>query len=254
MARTTRSLGLTEAGRRLAQSARAVQEAADAARGALQASRAGLAGRLRVTSSPSFGRAVLSPLLARFREAHPGVRFELLITDRRVDLLRENVDVAFRLTRSPPEDWVAQPVLPFVVQAYAAPSSAWPLAQPRALAAQPLLLAAPATDLAPLLWRHIASGKTAQVDVSPVVSSEDMDGLMALARAGGGIVLAPSYCAQVDLLQHRLVNVLPGWHLPVAEGATVQALTLAHPLVSESARTLVRYVHEALAASPLIAA
>jgi molybdenum-dependent DNA-binding transcriptional regulator ModE len=72
MARTTRSLGLTEAGRRLAQRARAVQEAADAARGALRASRAGLAGRLRVTAAPSFGRAVLAPLLARFRERHPG--------------------------------------------------------------------------------------------------------------------------------------------------------------------------------------
>ncbi len=251
MARTTRSLGLTEAGRRLAQRARAVQEAADAARGALLHSRAGLAGRLRVTAVPSFGRAVLAPLLARFREAHPGVRLELLFTERRVDLLRDNVDIAFRLTRSPPEDWVAQPVLPFVVQAYAVPSPAWPLAHPRALAAQALLLAAPATDMAPLLWRHGASGKSAQVDVVPAVTSEDMDGLMALARAGGGVVLAPSYCVQVDLLQDRLVNVLPGWHLPVAEGATVQALTLPHPLASESARSLVRYVREALAQSPL---
>ncbi len=251
MARTTRSLGLTEAGRRLAQRARAVLEAADAARGALQASRAGLAGRLRVTAAPSFGRAVLAPLLARFREQHPGVRFELLFTDRRIDLLRDNVDIAFRLTRSPPEDWVAQPVLPFVVCAYAAPQLQWPLEHPRALAAQPLLLAAAATDLAPLLWRHPGSGKTAQVDVVPVVTSEDMDGLVALARAGGGIVLAPSYCAQVDLAQGRLAEVLPGWHLPVAEGATVQALTLPHPLVSESARSLVRFVSESLANSPM---
>lgn len=101
------------------------------------------------------------------------------------------------------------------------------------------------------LWRHNASGKTAQVDVVPAVTSEDMDGLMALARAGGGIVLAPSYCVQVDLMQDRLVNVLPGWHLPVAEGATVQVLTLPHPLASESAQSLVRYVREALAQSPL---
>ncbi|MES2958123.1 MAG: LysR substrate-binding domain-containing protein [Pseudomonadota bacterium] len=251
MARTTRSLGLTEAGRRLAQRARAVHEAADAARGALQASRAGLAGRLRVTAVPSFGRAVLAPLLARFRERHPGVQFELLFTDRRVDLLRDNVDVAFRLTRTPPEDWVAQPVLPFVVRAYAAPAPAWPLAHPRALATQPLLLVSTGSEVAPLRWQHGASGKTAQVDVAPVVTSEDMDGLMALARAGAGIVLAPSYCAQVDLMQDRLVDVLPGWHLPVAEGAMLQALTLPQPLASESARSLVRFVREALAASPL---
>jgi DNA-binding transcriptional LysR family regulator len=142
-------------------------------------------------------------------------------------------------------------VLPFLIQAYAAPSPAWPLAHPRGLAAQPLLLATPSAETTPLRWLHAASGRSAQVDVEPVVTSEDMDGLMALARAGGGIVLAPSYCAQVDLMQDRLINVLPGWHLPVAEGSSVQALTLPQPLASESARTLVRYVRDALAASPL---
>ncbi len=247
MARTTRSLGLTEAGRRLAQRAGAVLEAADSARGALQASRHGLAGVLRVTCVPSFGRAVLAPLLVRFRAQHPGVRFELLFTDRRVDLLRENVDVAFRLTRRPPEDWVAQPVLPVQVGAYAAPKFlAAPLDDPRGLAQQPLLLLTAPSDAVPLLWREVDGRKTVRIDLNPVVTSEDVDGLVALARAGGGIVLAPHYCVQADIVRRSLVDVLPGWHLPLAEGATIQALTLPHPVASEIARQLVRFVREAL--------
>jgi DNA-binding transcriptional LysR family regulator len=247
MARTTRSLGLTEAGRRLAQRAHAVLEAADSARGALQASRAGLSGVLRVTCVPSFGRAVLAPLLVQFRALHPGVRFELLFTDRRVDLLRENVDVAFRLTRTPPEDWIAQPVLPLHVGAYAAPKFLrTKLDDPRGLAQQPLLLLSAPSDTVPLLWREVDGRKTVRVDVSPVITSEDVDGLVALARAGGGVVLAPHYCVQADLERRSLVDVLPGWHLPVAEGATIQALTLPHPVASEIARSLVRFVREAL--------
>lgn len=250
MARTTRSLGLTEAGRRLAQRAHAVLEAADSARGALQASRAGLSGVLRVTSGPSFGRAVLAPLLVRFRALHPGVRFELLFTDRRVDLLRENVDVAFRLTRRPPEDWVAQPLLPVWVRAYAAPNLLTaPLRDPRALAQQALLLLSAPSDAVPLLWRSADDRKTAQLEVSPAVTSEDIDALVALARAGGGVVLAPHYCVQADLERGGLVDVLPGWHLPLAEGAAIQALTLPHPVASEVARQLVRFVRDALAAA-----
>lgn len=248
MARTTRSLGLTEAGRRLAQRAHAVLEAADSARGALQASRAGLSGVLRVTSGPSFGRAVLAPLLVRFRALHPGVRFELLFTDRRVDLLRENVDVAFRLTSRPPEDWVAQPVLPVRVGAYAAPGLlAAPLADPRGLRQLPVLLLSAPSDSVPLLWREVHGRKSVPIDVSPVVTSEDFDALVALARAGGGIVLAPHYCVQADIERGLLADVLPGWHLPLAEGAAIQALTLPHPAASESVRRLVRFVREALA-------
>lgn len=248
MARTTRSLGLTEAGRRLAQRAHAVLEAADSARGALQASRAGLRGVLRVTTGPSFGRAVLAPLLVRFRALHPGVRFELLFTDRRVDLLRENVDVAFRLTRRPPEDWVAQPVLPVRVGAYAAPGLLLAaLADPRGLEVQPVLLLSAPGDAVPLLWHEVDGRKSVRVDVNPVITSEDLDALVALARAGGGIVLAPHYGVQADVERGSLVDVLPGWHLPVAEGASIQALTLPHPAVSEIARRLVRFVRDALA-------
>lgn len=124
-ARSTRALGLSEAGRRLAPRARAVLEAAESARRGLRARAGdGLAGTLRITSVPSFGQAVLGPWLARFQALHPGLRIELRFTNRRVDLLREDVDIAFRLTDKPPADCVATPVLPFVVRAYAAPAAA----------------------------------------------------------------------------------------------------------------------------------
>lgn len=250
LARTTRSLGLTETGRRLAQQARAVLEAADAARGALRASQADLAGRLRITAVPNFGRAVLVPLLAAFREQHPGISYELLFTDRRVDLLREGVDIAFRITRKPPEDWVAQALLPFRVGAYArADRFGAARSTPAELAELPLLLLGHARDRAtPLAW--LAGDRCEQVEVQGLCYSEDLDSLIGLALAGMGVVLAPDYGVAEAVADGRLVDLLPGWSLQITEGYTVQALTLPLPLASASARALVNFVTARLRDSP----
>lgn len=106
-ARSTRSLALTEAGRRLHARARAVRDAAESARLALRHTRDQLDGTIRISATASFGRHVLAPLLAGFQALHPAVRYELFFTDRRVDLLREGLDIAFRVTSKPPEAWVA---------------------------------------------------------------------------------------------------------------------------------------------------
>jgi DNA-binding transcriptional LysR family regulator len=50
----------------------------------------------------------LLPLVAEFGAAHPDLRFKLLFINRRIDLMREGIDVALRLTRRPPEDFVVQ--------------------------------------------------------------------------------------------------------------------------------------------------
>lgn len=256
LARTTRSLALTEAGRRLAQRARAVHEAADAARGALRASKAGLAGRLRITALAQFGRAELLPLVAEFGAAHPGLRFELLFTDRRIDLLREGVDVAFRLTRRPPEDFVARPLLPVRIGAFGRPGLLPRLDDPQALADAPLLLPGASRDEAlRLRWlprQASAAGAPAdgQVDVQGQVFSDDLDSLVALAQAGCGVVLAPDYAVRRLLASGQLVDLLPSWQLPIPEGDCIQALTLPAPLAPDSARAFVRFVTARLGQPP----
>lgn len=248
MVRSTRSLALTEAGRRVAQRARAVLEAADAARGALRASRAGLAGRLRITAPAQFGASVLLPLVAEFGTAHPGLRFELLFTDRRIDLLREGIDVGFRLTRRPPEDFVAQPLLPVRVGAYARPGLLPPLDSPLRLAgASLLLLGASRDDPVTLRWMPCdAADAPVHVEAEGQVYSDDLGSLVGLALAGCGVVLAPDYSVRTLLSSGRLIDLLPGWQLPIPEGDTIQALTLPMPMAPENARAFVRFVAKRL--------
>lgn len=255
--RSTRALGLTEAGRRLHGRARAVLEAAEAARRDLRArggaddsgaADAPIAGTLRLTSVPLFGQTVLAPLLAAFQARHPALRIEMRFTARRVDLLREDVDLAFRLTERPPEDCVAQAVLPYVVRAYAAPRTGLPLADPADLSGQRcLLLGPPTTEEATLHWRAEAGDARKTVTIHPAMLADDLGSLQAVARAGGGIVFAPDFCVADDLARGAFVNALPGWRLPVPEGEAVMAITLPWAVAPASARSLVAFVRESLA-------
>lgn len=196
-----------------------------------------------MANSPSFGRAVLVPLLAEFQRLHPGVQFELLFTDRRVDLLREGVDVAFRITREPPQDWVAESAMPLRVAAFAAPGMVAAMSDPKALLDCPLLVLGPARDELRMDWlAEDGSSRSLIRKGQSCTFSMDMDSLVGLARAGAGVVLAPDYCVTTDLGEGRLVDLMPAWRLPVAEGDAVMALTLARPLAGEAARALVRHV------------
>jgi DNA-binding transcriptional LysR family regulator len=248
--RSTRALGLTESGRRLASRAKAVLEAAETARRALRKdARQGLEGTLRITSVTSFAQALLAPLLVRFQALHPALRMELRLTNRRMDLLRDDVDVAFRLTIRPPQDWVAQPVLRLTIKAYAAPRAGLPLADPGALAQQRCLVFGPPSETLHMRWQHEA-GRSQEVSIEPVLIADDMGTLLAMACVPTcrDIVFLPDYAAAADVQAGRLLDVLPGWHLPVPEGQLVQALTLPQPDAPEAARLLVRFVKEALMA------
>ena len=76
---------------------------------------------------------------------------------------------------------------------------------------------------------------------------DDLGTLQAVAAGGGGVVFAPDYCVREQLARKALVNVLPGWNLPVNEGNTLLALTLPSSSAPESARALVHFVRDALA-------
>lgn len=249
-ARSTRALGLTEQGRVLAHRARAVLDAAESARRSLRArgnDAGALSGTLRVTSVPSFGQCLLAPLLARFQALHPALRIELRMSNRRVDLVREDIDVAFRITDRPPPDSVAQVLMSFKVRAYAAPVAGIPLSAPADLAHNRCLVFSPPTDEVQLVWHQEATGRKESVTVEPAMVGDDAGTLQAAARAGGGVLFAADFSVEDDLARGLLVPALPGWHLPVSVGSSVQALTLPVADAPESARALVRFVREALA-------
>lgn len=95
--RTTRRIALTEEGRRHLDSCRQILAAIDEAESALLADAAEPAGLLTVTAPVLFGQLHVAPAVTRLAQAHPQLRCRVLLADRVVNLLEENVDVGVRI-------------------------------------------------------------------------------------------------------------------------------------------------------------
>jgi DNA-binding transcriptional LysR family regulator len=97
LSRTTRRVTMTAEGSRYyansVQILRLVEQASDEARG----TRGAPAGTIRISCTAAFGVLHVSRLIFAFQDRHPDIGVDLSLTDERVDLVREGVDIALRL-------------------------------------------------------------------------------------------------------------------------------------------------------------
>ncbi|MEX2696101.1 LysR family transcriptional regulator [Rhizobium mongolense] len=97
LSRTTRRVALTDEGSRYyansVQVLRLVEQAGDEARG----TRGAPAGTIRISCTAAFGVLHVSRLIFAFQDRYPDIGVDLSLTDERVDLVREGVDIALRL-------------------------------------------------------------------------------------------------------------------------------------------------------------
>jgi DNA-binding transcriptional LysR family regulator len=97
LVRSTRRLSPTEAGVAFYERALSAIAEANEADAAARGAGAGLEGRLRISAPVTFARLHLVPKLGAFLDAHPKLRLELVMDDRMIDLVAENIDAALRL-------------------------------------------------------------------------------------------------------------------------------------------------------------
>lgn len=105
--RSTRTLSLTAEGtayyERVAPLLRAIEEAEDIVQAASEAK-----GLLRVSAPQEFGRMLIASWAPEFLVRHPGVKLELNVTDRNVDIIREGYDLAIRMGSLPDTELMAR--------------------------------------------------------------------------------------------------------------------------------------------------
>ncbi|MBI2256240.1 MAG: LysR family transcriptional regulator [Proteobacteria bacterium] len=83
----------------------------------------GLSGEIRLASSDWFGAHVLTPALAHFTQAHPGITVELLTDQRRYSLARREADLAFRIASFDEPDVIQRKALTMAYALYGPASS-----------------------------------------------------------------------------------------------------------------------------------
>jgi DNA-binding transcriptional LysR family regulator len=76
-------------------------------------------GTVRIAASEMIGCEVLPPMLASFRESHPGIVLELALSNRNEDLLRRDADIAVRMARPRQKSLLARRVGKTVIGLYA---------------------------------------------------------------------------------------------------------------------------------------
>jgi LysR family transcriptional activator of dmlA len=97
IARSTRSLALTEEGQHLFERAQRILAEVDEAEAALRRGRAEPEGVLRVSAPHALGHAHVSPVCRDLVRAYPKISVDLILTDRFVELIDERMDVVVRI-------------------------------------------------------------------------------------------------------------------------------------------------------------
>jgi DNA-binding transcriptional LysR family regulator len=208
--RTTRRLSLTADGLALYEHAARMARAADDAAALGAGAAAEPRGVLRVNAPITFAEQYLCQPIARYLEAHPRVRVELVLSDRFEDLVAERVDVAIRVSARQRDSALV----------------GRKLADDRSVVcASPVYLGRRGTPLAPedlihhdcirysLLdasdeWRFKSDGKSYSVPVVARFEAASGSVLRSAALAGMGLIVVPSFMVAADLASGALVQVL----------------------------------------------
>jgi DNA-binding transcriptional LysR family regulator len=207
--RTTRSLSLTEAGRRYLESARRLLAEIGAAEGDALGESAAPSGHLSVTASVAFGRSALAPVVCAFLREHSCVSASVLLVDRVVDLVEEGIDVAVRIGQLPDSSLVARRVGEVRRLLVASPAYLAKRGRPAAPAELKHHDLIAFTGLTPSgIWR-LGEGRSARkVAVNPRLELNDAAAALSAAEAGEGITVALSYMVASAVAAGCLATVL----------------------------------------------
>jgi DNA-binding transcriptional LysR family regulator len=244
LARTTRRVLPTEAGRLLLEKARLVLADVEDMEGTVRGA-GGLSGVLRVASPVTFGAREILPVLGPFLAAHPRLRVALLMADRRVDLLEEGVDLAIRMGALEDSSFVSRRLTRsqrFVVASPAYLALKGAPATPADLLAHDIITVMPSgSDVWTL--RH-AEGAATAVRLQARLVATATEGVVAAVCAGLGLAALSRVACGAELERGALLRVLPEHALAPVD---VHAVVPAGHRPPAKARAFIDFLASALA-------
>lgn len=240
--RTTRRLSLTEAGRAaLPHAQQAVLAARDAEEAALSL-RASPRGLLRVNAPMSFGLLHVVPALGEFAQAYPEIRVDLVLDDRRLDLVEGGFDLAVRIGDLEDSSLVAVRVgynrNLLVAHADYLARAGMPR-EPADLTRHAALVYSLSASGGE--WTLLRAGRIETVRVAGPLQANSSLALRQAALQGLGIARLPGFVVDGDLAAGRLQRVLPDWEMP---GQGIHVLTSARAHQPPKTRAFVEFLRQ----------
>ncbi|MGO4211295.1 LysR family transcriptional regulator [Terriglobus sp. 2YAB30_2] len=215
LARSTRRLTQTEAGKAFYERAFRALAEANEAEAAAQSAGKGLSGRLRVYAPVTFARLHLVPRLNEFLEAHPKLDLEVVMDDRPIDLLAENIDIAIRMGVLADSALKAKKIASGERLVLASPD----YLRRRGIPSRP-------SDLRrheAVIYNHGTGGEewlftrhssSLRVRIQGRLALNAAEGVRAAVIAGQGFAIASRWMFQPEIASGEVVPILTEWELP----------------------------------------
>ena len=171
-------------------------------------------GRLRINSMTGFAFHQLAPVLPKFSVRYPDVNVDLYVTDRVVDLLAENVDIAIRSGTISDTSLVARKIADIELGLYATPG----YLQQRGIPSTPEDLknhdCVVRMGKPPYRWPFMINGRVTEVAINSRVVVDNAEAAFRIVMAGGGIIRAYDMLVGDALRSGQVVPILTDYHAP----------------------------------------
>lgn len=216
--RTTRQVNVTADGAAYYERVVRLLADMDDAETSLSSASAAPRGRLRVDVPSPFARTILVPALPEFHARYPDIQLDLGVSDRRVDLIGENVDCVVRGGTITDQSLVARHVGDLQLGVHASPSYLQRMGTP----AHPRELEDTRHRIVGFLWARIGKPlpyamrrgeERVQVQGRHVVALDDGNAYLAAGLAGLGVLWLPAYMARAHVASGELVTLFGDWTL-----------------------------------------
>lgn len=216
--RSSRHFAVTEIGMNIYRHAQVMMNAAQAAHDLVDHLSIQPRGVIKLSLPVSIAQNEMTKILPDFLKMYPEIKVQLIVSNRRVDVINEGIDVALRVRSNLDEDpnliirkfeKIEQHL--FASQAYL--NQYGELKHPDELT-EHRILSMVDEHLDQFLILHDAQNHQKKVKVNPVVMGSDLMMLAQLARQNCGIALLPDTIAKDYIESRELIRVLPDWKAP----------------------------------------
>jgi DNA-binding transcriptional LysR family regulator len=218
--RSTRSMALTEAGERYLQRVLPLIDELRMAEDEAREQSASPSGLLRVTASTAFGQICLLPHIGEFYQRYPEIQLDLILSDQNLDLLKDNIDVACRLSAHFDSDHQGTKLFDTHYHVVASPKylERHPAVyQPQDLSLHDCLVFSMASYRSS--WIFHSAGEQ-QVKIRSRMAVSNALALRALLLDGLGPGLVPSWLVEREISAGELTVLLPSWRVTATDFKT----------------------------------